>query len=311
MSGKDAQAHFDRGEAHLQRSEYNKAIADFDVAISLDDRCSLAYGMRGQAHYLIDEYTQAIADCNRAIDLHIESAYYETVIFARGDSYFNIGEYGKAIEDFDNLIELHEAVDYFEGPTEDEVAEMGADLYFRRGEAYLKNGEFDRALSDYREAIRTYPEFAQYVESAVLDALLEQKDTHSEKDSSHQPEEVQVARTATVSSVSQSVNPPRSGRNTANPSPRKRNSSSSSSARTKTSMRDTEPAWAFFGGFVEGVLIVAGFIAFFVTLIWFVVFITAWLFIPWFIVFCFFLSYLNEGREKFVQRIKDQWNGEA
>ena len=69
MSGKDAQAHFDRGEAHLQRSEYNKAIADFDVAISLDDRCSLAYGMRGQAHYLTDEYTKAIADCNRAIDL--------------------------------------------------------------------------------------------------------------------------------------------------------------------------------------------------------------------------------------------------
>ena len=310
MSRKDAQGYFDRGEAHFDRSEYDKAIADFDAAIRLDDNFALAYGMRGQAHYYRGEYAKAIADHNRAIELRLDYDEYEMIVHARGDSYFNVGDYVKAIEDFDNLIELHEAVYCFEGLTEDEVAEMGADLYFRRGEAYLKNGEFDMALLDYRKAIRTYPVYAQFVDSAVLDALLELKDAHSERADSNQPEEVQVTRTPTVSSVSQSVNPPRSGKNTANHSSRKRHSASSSAARTQASMRDTEPAWAFFGGFIEGVLIVAGFIAFFLTLIWFVVFITAWLLIPWFIVFCFFLTYLNEGREKFVQRFKDLWNGE-
>lgn len=73
-------------------------------------------------------------------------------------------------------------------------------------------------------------------------------------------------------------------------------------------MRDTEPAWAFFEGCFQGVLIVVGFVAFFVVTITLVVYISAWLFIPMFIVFCFILVYLREGREKFMQKMKDDWN---
>ena len=131
-----------------------------------------------------------------------------------------------------------------------------------------------------------------------------QEDTNSEKGDFDQSDKIESTRTHTLPSAGQYMNPPRSGKNIANPSSPKRHSPSSSAAHTKTAMRDNEPAGAFFGGFIGGVLIVVGFIAFFVTLIWFVVFITAWLFIPWFIVFCFFLVYLREGKRGMI----DRWN---
>ena len=69
-------------------------------------------------------------------------------------------------------------------------------------------------------------------------------------------------------------------------------------------MRDTEPAWAFFEGCVQGVLVVLGAIVYLIVTITLIVYVSAWLFIPMFIFLCFILTYMRYGKQWFI----DQWN---
>jgi tetratricopeptide (TPR) repeat protein len=57
-----------------QKAGYNKAIADYSQAISLDPNLAGAYKVRGVAYINIGDYDRAIADCNQAIRLDPNNA---------------------------------------------------------------------------------------------------------------------------------------------------------------------------------------------------------------------------------------------
>ena len=58
-----------RGVAYSWSKQYDAAIADFDVALRLDPKDSIAWGQRGIAHKLKGNRTQALADLQTAVAL--------------------------------------------------------------------------------------------------------------------------------------------------------------------------------------------------------------------------------------------------
>ncbi len=100
---KDAQEHLDRGTAWHVTHEYDRAIAEYNLAIQIDPTSALAYASRGGAWLDKHEYDKAIADYDRAIQLNPKDIWS---YLARSDTMYVKREYAKAIADCDRAIQI-------------------------------------------------------------------------------------------------------------------------------------------------------------------------------------------------------------
>ena len=102
QSGKDlSRVFYNRGIAYAKKSQYDRAIADFNQAIRLDPDSIFALNNRGAAYARKGQYDDAIADFNEAIRIN---ASYAITYNNRGIAYAKKGQYDRAIEDFDQAI---------------------------------------------------------------------------------------------------------------------------------------------------------------------------------------------------------------
>jgi hypothetical protein len=62
-------AHHRRGTAYASKKDYDRAIADFTMAIEIDPTHVAAYNDRGLAYTSKGDYVRAIADVTRAVEL--------------------------------------------------------------------------------------------------------------------------------------------------------------------------------------------------------------------------------------------------
>ena len=172
----DADAHFDRGMAFLERREYDKAINEFSEAIRLDPNYVPAYVSRGNAYGIHGAVDRAINDFTEAIRLDPNVAI---IYFNRGNAYYDHGNLDKASSDYSEAIRLDPNFARAYVGRADVIREQGnldkaifdyneairldsndADAYCNRGNAYLSHGDLDKAISDYDEAIRLDPNLA-------------------------------------------------------------------------------------------------------------------------------------------------------
>jgi tetratricopeptide (TPR) repeat protein len=105
-AGSPAEAAFylKRGEDFAGVRDYDRAIADYDMAIQLKPDYAEAYNDRGFAYYLKGNAERAIADYTRAIELRPN---YPKAYNSRGVVYMAGGyERAKAVADFDRAIAL-------------------------------------------------------------------------------------------------------------------------------------------------------------------------------------------------------------
>ncbi len=65
----DADAYNTRGNRYLEQRQLQRAIADFDEAVRLDPKFTVAYGNRAMAHKLRGDKTKAISDFEKFIAL--------------------------------------------------------------------------------------------------------------------------------------------------------------------------------------------------------------------------------------------------
>ncbi|MGZ3361542.1 MAG: tetratricopeptide repeat protein [Xanthobacteraceae bacterium] len=128
-----------RGATYVERSDLDRAIADFSEAIRLDPRSALAYNNRGRAYREKGDDNRAIADLNEAIKLDPKLArpYYN-----RGQAYNNVGDLNRAMADYNEAIRL------------DPTSPFG---YLGRGRVYRERRELDRAIADFAEMVRLAP----------------------------------------------------------------------------------------------------------------------------------------------------------
>lgn len=131
--------YYNRGVARLGKKDYDNAISDFEMAISLDPRDADAYWNRGRAWFAKKEYDKAIRDYDEAVRLKPKDMM---AYFLRGAAWFSKKDYDRAIKDLDQAIRLD---------PKDRSA------FATRALARRLKKDHDKAAEDYAEAIRLAP----------------------------------------------------------------------------------------------------------------------------------------------------------
>jgi len=140
---KTADEYLKRGNDYRNKSDNEKAIADYTEALRLDPQLAKAYFNRALAHFNLKDYDTAIADYTRAIKI---SPRYAEAYHNRGTAYANQGNYTEALADVNRAIKLNPRL---------------AEAYFSRGVISNARDDDDRAIADYSRAIKLDPQLAK------------------------------------------------------------------------------------------------------------------------------------------------------
>lgn len=131
--------YLNRALVYKDKGEYDRAIADYTEALSINPNYIEAYNRRGNAYSYKGEFDKAIADYNRA--LKMDSEYVEAY-YRRGNVYYDKGEYNKAIADYTQALEIDTT---------------HAETYYNRGNAFGRIGEHNKAIADYTQTLMIDP----------------------------------------------------------------------------------------------------------------------------------------------------------
>ena len=130
-----AKAYYLRGNAYLARSEYMKAIDDYDRALEIQKDEANALSERCWALAVLGiELDSALSDCNEA--LRLKAGDSET-LGARGFTYMRLGLYRTAVLDYDAALKVK--------------ADNALHLY-ARGMAKIRAGEQEAGEADLAAA---------------------------------------------------------------------------------------------------------------------------------------------------------------
>jgi tetratricopeptide (TPR) repeat protein len=149
-SGKDsAWAYDNRGNAYLEKQDYDNALADFSQAIKLDPNNTNGFDGRGLAYVAKNDYDRGIADFTKTIQLDPKFMWAYS---NRGRAYRLKGDYDRAIADYGQAIQIDAKF---------------IEAYNNRGYAYSLKGDYDRAIADYSQAIQLDPKYFTAYENRV------------------------------------------------------------------------------------------------------------------------------------------------
>ncbi len=96
-----ALAFYDRGNAYKAKGDYDRAILDYNQALSIDPNYASVYNNRAVAYHNKGDYDHGIADYNKAIA--IDPKHLNSYI-GRGDEYLQKKDYDRAIADLNKAI---------------------------------------------------------------------------------------------------------------------------------------------------------------------------------------------------------------
>ncbi len=129
-----AGAYHNRGFSFYNQRQYQKAIDDYDMSISIDGRNADSYMNRANAYFALAMNSEALADLTKTIELSPE---YSVGYSNRAMVYYFMDRTAEAIVDIDKAIEL---------------APESASFHFYRGEIQVKAKEYAIAIADYTSA---------------------------------------------------------------------------------------------------------------------------------------------------------------
>lgn len=139
------QSFYDRGRTYLAKKDYRRAIQDFDQTIRLNPDIPEVYDSRGMAYYDEGDSDRAGRDFDGAIML---DSNYAPAFVHRGNLYSDKGDYDRSIQDYDEAIRLDK---------------RDAEAWRRRGEAYFRKQDYARAAPDLDQALKLDPDNANAV----------------------------------------------------------------------------------------------------------------------------------------------------
>jgi tetratricopeptide (TPR) repeat protein len=128
-----------RGDAYFRKSDFDRAIEDYNEATRVNPKFVVPYYKRGYIYYLKGDKDRAIQEFDQAIQ---GNQNYAAAFAYRGSSYLDKGDNDRAIQDFNRAIEIDPKY---------------ALAFNRRGNAYLNKKDFEHAIADQEQVIRLSP----------------------------------------------------------------------------------------------------------------------------------------------------------
>ncbi len=130
-----ANIYHNRGLAYHSCGKNQSALADFNQALTTNNKLRCIYGHKGCAYYALKDYQQAIVEFNHCLGLNSSDAHHTSM---RGRAYLQLGQFSNALADFDHIIKLN---------SQDSFALLS------RGKAYRGMRQYDKALKDFESSI--------------------------------------------------------------------------------------------------------------------------------------------------------------
>lgn len=171
-------AYNNRAGAFMAKGDFDRALADYDMAVQLNPEVAAAWLNRGVLWIRKENFDRAIADLTKAIQL--DASLWKS-FNNRSNAWKEKGEYSRAKDDIDQAIrlapdeplpyalraelwrllgdldaaiaDLNKAIAIVPPKTSARQSPMALILTYR-GDVWRYRGDFDRALADYSEALR-------------------------------------------------------------------------------------------------------------------------------------------------------------
>lgn len=177
LTPNDASLYSKRGEAYMNKFEYQQAVKDLTQAISLAPTNGFYYHQRHMAYYFLHKYELALHDISKAIELKKSSPaldIYKQLFSDRGLIYIDMGQYDKAFEDYKKATKI-DPKHWLSYPSSLRVSRdrfsdcfkffnkmislrpKDADVYAARSDFYEELKQYDKAIIDVTKAIELDP----------------------------------------------------------------------------------------------------------------------------------------------------------
>jgi tetratricopeptide (TPR) repeat protein len=166
-------AYNNRGRYYRTLNKFDKALEDYNKAITLNPKGYAAYNNRGKVYFETNENEKAITDYSKALEINPK---YVDAYANRGGVYGRTGRYAESIEDLNKAIELdsmyinaysNRALTFYYSQQYEPCIwdcsfflrfyPLNADMYNLRGLANNMLKRNQEAITDYSEAIRLKP----------------------------------------------------------------------------------------------------------------------------------------------------------
>ena len=170
IGGDNSTFYNNRAVAHNGLEEYDLGLADLNKAIEIDNRNAMAYANRCSTHIHRDNYSDAMIDCNEAIALNSSRNASMFAYVDRGRIYMAalFPRYLIAADDFTAAIRLYEDFDNEENRL---VWNNYTRAYSSRGNAYYGSGQenYEEAIADYDRYAELTGAYEPYMEERIAE----------------------------------------------------------------------------------------------------------------------------------------------
>ena len=124
-----------RGNVHVLKKDLGVALADYAHALELDSMNAEAHFRRANVLYLEEKYEAALADYDKALE--IDTTHAE-IYLNRGNVYGRINDHKSAIEDYTKALDIDP---------------LHIKAYYNRASAYFFLQDYQKAITDFTQVL--------------------------------------------------------------------------------------------------------------------------------------------------------------
>jgi tetratricopeptide (TPR) repeat protein len=140
LDSSDYKSLVDRGIAYYNNNQYDEAIKDLSLALSINPNSKEALYCRADSYYDKKSFNESIMDYTRLIELDVPNV--AEIHASRGNAYLELKQYDLALNDYNKAIELEPYYSLFK---------------FYRAYLFQTTNKFPEAIVDYDSVIELDP----------------------------------------------------------------------------------------------------------------------------------------------------------